>query len=115
MKKLDVILLSIALVLIVVLLGGKVDVATNSFDFSIIVRLILALFLLFYILGWKLQLYEDKTFPRIKKILSIYKEINNKLHQTFQFLPSIEIGNRLKIDSLEIVIISFILILLIIL
>lgn len=115
MKKLDVILLSIALVLIVVLLGGKADVATNSFDFSIIVRLILALFLLFYILGWKLQLYEDKTFPRIKKILSIYKEINNKLHQTFQFLPSIEIGNRLKIDSLEIVIISFILILLIIL
>ncbi|MBE6328509.1 MAG: hypothetical protein E7072_00085 [Bacteroidales bacterium] len=115
MKKLDVILLSIALVLIVVLLGGKADVATNSFDFSIIVRLILALFLLFYILGWKLQLYEDKTFPRIKKILSIYKGINNKLHQTFQFLPSIEIGNRLKIDSLEIVIISFILILLIIL
>ena len=101
MKKLDVILLSIALVLIVVLLGGKADVATNSFDF--------------YILGWKLQLYEDKTFPRIKKILSIYKGINNKLHQTFQFLPSIEIGNRLKIDSLEIVIISFILILLIIL
>ena len=49
MKKLDVILLSIALVLIVVLLGGKADVATNSFDFSIIVRLILALFLLFYI------------------------------------------------------------------
>lgn len=69
MKKLDVILLSIALVLIVVLLGGKADVATNSFDFSIIVRLILALFLLFYILGWKLQLYEDKTFPRIKKNL----------------------------------------------
>ena len=115
MKKLDVILLSIALVLIVVLLGGKADVATNSFDFSIIVRLILALFLLFYILGWKLQLYEDKTFPRIKKILSISKGINNKLHQTFQFLPSIEIGKRLKIDSLEIVIISFILILLIIL
>jgi hypothetical protein len=115
MKKLDIILLSVAFVLIVVLLGGKSDVTTNLFDYSIIVKLFSALFLLFYILGWKLQSYEDKTFPRIKKILSIYKEINSKLHQTFQFLPSIEIGNRLKIDSLEIVIISFVLIFLIIL
>lgn len=114
MKKLDIILLSVAFVLIVVLLGGKSDVTTNLFDYSIIVKLFSALFLLFYILGWKLQSYEDKTFPRIKKILSI-KEINSKLHQTFQFLPSIEIGNRLKIDSLEIVIISFVLIFLIIL
>ena len=81
MKKLDVILLSIALVLIVVLLGGKADVATNSFDFSIIVRLILALFLLFYILGWKLQLYEDKTsYPSTREsITNCTKHFNSYL------------------------------------
>lgn len=115
MKKTDIILISIALILMIILIGSGNQESLISFEFSKIVRLILAIFLLFYIVSWKLIPYENKTKPEIKKLLSFYQGFNNRLHQIFKKSPHIEIGEKLKIDSLEIIVITFVLILLIIL
>lgn len=116
MKTFDVVLIFVALVLFFLLIGFDSSLL-GSFGFSVVFKILLAIFLFFYVMGWKLSQYRDKMFPALQKIVDYQKIVGEFLQNMFNALnvPKIKLGEKLSVDSAHVVIIVLILIFLIIL
>lgn len=116
MKTFDVVLIFVALVLVFLLVGFDSSLF-DGFGFSLVLKIILALFLFFYFMGWKLSQYKDKMYPTLQKFVDYQKKVSEVLQNVFVALnvPKIQLGEKLSVDSVHIVIVALVLIFLIIL
>ena len=116
MKTFDVVLIFVALVLVFLLVGFDSSLF-DGFGFSLVLKIILALFLFFYFMGWKLSQYKDKMYPTLQKFVDYQKKVSEVLQNIFVALnvPKIQLGEKLSVDSVHIVIVALVLIFLIIL
>lgn len=114
MKSSDVVLIVVALILFLVLVGGF-GFLGDVLNFRFLIKVLLALFLLFYVLGWKLCQYASKMTPNYQEKMELYKKVDDFIQGRLGFLPMIQLGDKLKLDSSYVVVISLVLILIIIL
>ena len=116
MKTFDVVLIFVALVLVFLLVGFDSSLF-DGFGFSLVLKIILALFLFFYFMGWKLSQYKDKMYPTLQKFVDYQKKVSEVLQNIFVALnvPKIQLGEKLSVGSVHIVIVALVLIFLIIL
>ncbi len=100
---------SIVLLIGIILLLG----ALTKGNWIIGLKLLCALFLIMLILYWKIVPFKNQLFSKYQKIFSIAERISIKLLNVLSFIPKIQIGQRLQLDTSLIVYILFTLMILI--
>ena len=107
MKKSIALLIGIALILLGTLTRG---------NWIIGLKLLCAIFLVMLILYWKIAPFKQQLFPKYQKAFGIITErIFMRLQNVLGFIPKIQLGQRLQLDTPLIVCIIFTLMILVVL
>lgn len=106
MKKSIVLLIGVALILLGTLTRG----------FWIIgMKLLCAMFLVIFILYWKIVPFKQQLFPKYQKAFGITERMFVRLQNVLSFIPKIQLGKHIQLDMSLIACIIFILMLLVVL
>ena len=106
MKKSTVLLIGIALILSGIL--------TRS-NWIIGLKLLCAIFLLMLVLYWKIFPFKQQLFPKYQKAFDITERAFIRLQNILDFVPKIQLGKRLQLDTSLIVCIILMLVILVVL
>ena len=104
MKKSIALLIGIALILLGTLTRG---------NWVIGLKLLCALVML--VLYWKIEPFKQQLFPKYQKAFGITERIFIRLQNVLGFIPKIQLGQRLQLDTPLIVCIIFTLMMLVVL
>lgn len=106
MKNSIVLLIGIALVLLGTLTRG---------NWIIGLKLLCAMFLVMLVLYWKIVPFKQQLFPKYQKAFGITERIFIRLQNVLGFIPKIQLGQCLQLDTSLIVCIIFTLMILVVL
>ena len=106
MKKSIALLIGIALILLGTLTRG---------NWVIGLKLLCAIFLVMLVLYWKIEPVKPQLFPKYQKAFGITERIFIRLQNVLGFIPKIQLGQRLQLDTPLIVCIIFTLMILVVL
>lgn len=106
MKKSIALLIGIALILLGTLTRG---------NWIIGLKLLCAIFLVMLVLYWKIAPFKQQLFPKCQKAFGITERIFMRLQNILGFIPKIQMGQRLQLDTSLIVCIFFTLLILVVL
>lgn len=98
MKKSIALLIGIALILLGTLTRG---------NWIIGLKLLCAIFLVMLVLYWKIAPFKQQLFPKYQKAFGITERIFMRLQNILGFIPKIQMGQRLQLDTSLIVCIFF--------
>ena len=104
MKKSIALLIGIALILLGTLTRG---------NWVIGLKLLCAIFLVMLVLYWKIEPFKQQLFPKYQKAFGITERIF--IQNVLGFIPKIQLGQRLQLDTPLIVCIIFTLMILVVL
>ena len=99
-------LIGIALILLGTLTRG---------NWVIGLKLLCAIFLVMLVLYWKIEPFKQQLFPKYQKAFGITERIFIRLQNVLGFIPKIQLGQRLQLDTPLIVCIIFMLMILVVL
>lgn len=106
MKKSDIFLIVIALILLSMLIGS---------NWIIFLKFLCALFLMSLILYWKIAPFKNQLFAKYQKAFGIIEKIFIRLQNVLSFIPKIQLGLHLQLDTSLIVCVIFTLVILVVL
>ena len=106
MKKSTVLLISIVLILLGMLTRG---------NWIIGLKLLCAMFLVILILYWKIIPFKQQLFPKYQQAFGITERIFIRLQNILSFIPKIQLGQHLQLDTSLIACIIFMLMILVVL
>lgn len=106
MKKSIALLIGIALILLGTLTRG---------NWIIGLKLLCAIFLIVLVIYWKIVPFKQLLFPKYQKAFGVAERIFIRLQNILGFIPKIQIGQRLQLDTSLIVCIIFTLVILVVL
>ena len=106
MKKSIALLIGIALILLGTLTRG---------NWVIGLKLLCAIFLVMLVLYWTIEPFKQQLFPKYQKAFGIAERIFIRLQNVLGFIPKIQLGQRLQLDTPLIVCIIFTLMILVVL
>ena len=106
MKKSIALLIGIALILLGTLTRG---------NWIIGLKLLCAIFLVMLILYWKIAPFKQQLFPKYQTAFDITERMFIRLQNVLGFIPKIQLGQRLQLDTPLIVCIIFMLMILVVL
>ena len=106
MKKSIALLIGIALILLGTLTRG---------NWIIGLKLLCAIFLVMLVLYWKIAPFKQQLFPKYQNAFGITERIFMRLQNILGFIPKIQMGQRLQLDTSLIVCIFFTLLILVVL
>ena len=78
-------------------------------------KLLCAIFLVMLVLYWKIAPFKQQLFPKYQKAFGITERIFMRLQNILGFIPKIQMGQRLQLDTSLIVCIFFTLLILVVL
>lgn len=104
MKKSDIFLIIIASILLSMLIGSY---------WIIFLKLLSALFLITLVLYWKIVPFKNQLFAKYQRAFSIIERMTTRLLGILDFIPKIQLGQHLWLDSSFIIYIIFLLTILI--
>lgn len=90
MKKSIALLIGIALILLGTLTRG---------NWVIGLKLLCAIFLVMLVLYWKIEPFKQQLFPKYQKAFGITERIFIRLQNVLGFIPKIQLGQRLQLDT----------------
>ncbi|MGL5980120.1 MAG: hypothetical protein ACRCZY_04435 [Phocaeicola sp.] len=106
MKKTDIGLLVLSLIVLFLLIG------TNSVCFA---KIVLGLFLIIFALYWKIAPFKSELTDKYKLLFLRFEKIALLLLAPFKLCPKMRLGNRIQLETSYLVIFTIIILLLIIL
>lgn len=106
MKKSIALLIGIVLILLGTLTKG---------NWIIGLKLLCAIFLVMLILYWKIAPFKQQLFPKYQTAFGVIERIFIRLQNVLGFIPKIQLGQRLQLDTPLIVCIIFTLMILVVL
>lgn len=106
MKKSIALLIGVALILLGTLTRG---------NWIIGLKLLCAIFLVMLVLYWKIAPFKQQLFPKYQNAFGITERIFMRLQNTLGFIPKIQMGQHLQLDTSLIVCIFFTLLILVVL
>lgn len=106
MKKIDYLLISIGIPLMLLIVGGS---------WVIMLKFLLGILLIAFVTYWKIIPYKTQLAPRYQKTFGLIERVSQVFINALSFLPKFQLGQRLQLDMSYIVIIIIFVITLIIL
>ncbi len=106
MQRIDQILISIAILLLVGLL--------LYIDAMLILRIVIGLLIIGIVLYWKLFPYKTQLYPNYSKYMDIMGKVVDPALKLMDNLPNIQLGERFFLDSRYFVVCSLLLIILVV-
>jgi len=107
MKNSDLIGLIIVLVLLFFLIGG------NAWEF--VIKILLGILLISIVLHWKIAPFKIQLFGKYLKIFNVIDHGIQRIFTNLNFIPRIQLGQHLQLDSTYITLIVCITIIIILL
>lgn len=105
MKKSDIFLIAIALILLSMLIGS---------NWIIFLKLLCALFLISLILYWKIAPFKNQLFAKYQRPFNILERMATKVLGILGSIPKIQLGQLLWLDSSFIIYIVLLIIILVV-
>ena len=98
MKKSDIFLMCVGIILLIVLLGIR---------WILFVKILCALFLIGLVLYWKIVPFNDQLFIKYQQPFNFLEIVVRKLLGCLSFIPKLQLGRHLQLDSSFIIYILF--------